>query len=522
MDKDDKGVKPEKFTKDRANVQGEIQRTGMAMAASETVFRYGNANAEFIKGYSGIDNETGQRMAKGLADIAKHKVNSDPTYAKQNIKQQAGYSAEVATTSRDNAQAIIDRSSTRTWRSDDLAEYGRNHSVVDRVQVLNGEIIAGTESQMKFVGNRDQLLDDIAKEHGKFARYRGVNLELPSEQFEGAKEHCLEKAKALRKQAQKVEELGKRDVARDLRTQADNYEQLSKNVRDSGLTTEQAIFYRKHPGLATAWDITRTSHGAGTEAAKFGAVIAGTISVLRHSCSFVQGEKDFQEIAVMVVTDTAKATAFSYATGFAGSALKGAMQQSTNNTVRTLSATNAPAMAVNICISLAGSVKRYVKGEISEAQLLIEVGEKGSGMLTGAMMAAVGQAVIPIPVVGAAIGGMIGYTMSSIFYQSALEAAQGAELSGKVLERMTAIQTAAREQLRLEQQELDAFLAVELPELRSATKDLQFVLDNEGLLGSGDFASAINNFANLLGKHLQFNNLHEFEDFMQGSNSLKL
>lgn len=65
----------------------ETVHAGIALSNIETVNRFGSANAEFIKGYSGIDNETGQQLAKGLADIAKYKVN--PEYEHQNIKQQA-------------------------------------------------------------------------------------------------------------------------------------------------------------------------------------------------------------------------------------------------------------------------------------------------------------------------------------------------------------------------------------------------------------------------------------------------
>ena len=180
----DDSVTPEENNKDEI-AQDRIRAT-VALSTSEVVSRFGSANAEYLKGYSGIDHETGQTFAKGLADIAKHKVNDNPKYAAQNIKQQAGYSAEVAATSRDNAESIIKGSKIRTSRSDDLPEYGKNHTVVDRVQLLDGEIIQGSQTQMKFVGNRDQLFADIAKENGDFARYRGVTLELPSEQFIGA------------------------------------------------------------------------------------------------------------------------------------------------------------------------------------------------------------------------------------------------------------------------------------------------------------------------------------------------
>ncbi|KWT68280.1 hypothetical protein [Comamonas testosteroni] len=502
--------------------QREMERVGVSMAGSETVSRYGSANAEFVKGYTGLDNETGQKMAKGLSEVSKHKLNSDPAEAAKNIKQQAGFSAEIASTSRDNAKAIIERSEQRTWRSDDLPEYGRNHNVVDRVQVLNGEIVEGSQSQMKFVGDRNQLFERIAKEDGKFARYRGVKLELPSEQFEGAGEYCQKQASELREQALKVESAGKPQVAAELRAKADNYEQLAENVRDSGLTTDEAIFYRKHPELATALDIARTSHGAGVEAAKYGAAVGACISTLRNIFECAQGKKDIKDVMVSVASDTGKAATLGYATGFAGSAIKGTLQQSSSGTLRALSATNAPALAVSICLSLGSSVKRYVTGEITEADLLIEVGEKGSGMLSGGMMAALGQIAIPIPVVGAAIGGMIGYAMSSLFYQSALDAARGAELSAQMLKRTQAIEKAARDRLASEQAQLDAFFAKELPELHSRTQALGMLLSSNTNVSADDMSAAINDFAVLLGQKLQFQNMQEFEEFMLSSDTLKL
>lgn len=497
-------------------------QAGTALSASETVNRYGSATAEFIKGYRGRDNETGQVFAKGLAGIAGHKVNADPAEAAKNIKQQAGYSAEVAATSRDNAEAIINRSEVRTWRSDDLPEYGKNHNVVDRVQLLDGQIINGSQTQMKFVGDRDQLFERIAREDGKFSRYRGVKLELPSEQYEGAASHCREKAQALREQASQVEKHGKPEVADKLRREASNYDQLAENVSDSGLTTEQAIFYREHPELATTLDIARTSHQAGVEAAGYGAVIGGSISILQNLFAVAQGSKSIGDATQEVALDTAKAGALGYGTAFAGAALKGTLQQSGNQTLRTLAGTNAPALAVNICLSLGSSIKRYATGEISESQLLTEVGEKGAGMLSSGMMAALGQLAIPIPFVGAAIGGMIGYTLSSLFYQHALAAARGVEASRQQLLRSQAIQGAARDRIALEQTSLEAFVQREIPQLRQETGQLLAILETTATTNADQLAVGINQFATLLGTHLQFQSMGEFDDFMSSDRPLTL
>ena len=504
----------------KAEIKRNMAQTSAALSTSETVGRFGSANAEYIKGYTGIDNETGQKFAKGLAGIARHKVH--PDYVDANLKQQAGYSAEVAATSRDNAEAIIARSEVRTARSDDLPHYGRNHNVVDRVQILDGQIIEGSQTQMKFVGNPKQLLKDIAQEDGKFARYRGTRIELPSEQYKDAAQHCRDQAQQLRINAQHAELHGKPDAAAKLRSEADNYEQLASNVRDSGMTTEQALFYREHPEIATAFDIAHTSHRAGVEGAQHGAVIGSCISLLQNLLATAQGKQDLRGAAQAVAVDTAKAGAIGYGTAFAGSAIKASMQQSGSQALRTLSSTNAPALAVNICLSLGSSVKRYVTGEITESQLLVEVGEKGAGMLSGGMMAALGQLAIPVPFVGAAVGGLIGYSLSSLFYQSALDAARGVEVSQELLARTQAIETSARARITEERAALDEFFAREIPELRQEIQHLLAAMDAPTNGQPDALIAAIDQYGTLLGKRLPFQSMAEFDDFMLSDQPLRL
>jgi len=269
-------------------------------------------------------------------------------------------------------------------------------------------------------------------------------------------------------------------------------------------------------------DIGRTAHRAGLEGAKFGAVIGGSIAILQNCLALAQGEKDASEVLQDVATTTAMAGALGYGTAFVGSAIKGGMQQSGNQFVRQLATTSAPTLALTVCLSLGSSVKRFVTGEIDETQLLVEVGEKGAGMLSSGMMAAVGQLAIPVPFVGAAIGGMIGYTLSSLFYQSALDAAHGAKLSRQQLARVQAIETAARDRIAAEQAQLDAFVACEIPQLRQETQDLLVVLNSASNHDADALANSINHYATLLGKNLQFRNLAEFDDFMNSDTPLTL
>ena len=494
---------------------------GVVFATTETVQRGGSANAEFIKGYTGRDNETGKVFAKSLEGISKYKVN--PDWSENNIKQQAGFSAEVAATSRDNASDIMSGSKERTSRSDDLEQYVSNHPVVDRVKILSGKVIDGTETQMKFVGDRDQLFERIAKEDGKFARYRGGKIELPSEQVEGAKEYCLEKAQKLRNNGITAENSGRpAEVVAKLRKEADNYEQLSNDIRDAGLTTEDAIFYRNHPKIATLLDIGRTSHQAGTEGAKIGATVAAVVSIFQNAFAVAQDKKSLGGAAEDVARSTVKAAALGYGTAFTGSFIKGTMQQSTYSTARQLAKTSVPVIALNVCLSLGKCITRYVQGDINETELLEQVGEQGANMLSSSMMAALGQVAIPIPVVGAAIGGMIGYTLSSMFYQSALEVGRQSDAAQENLLRIKEIEAAARALIAVEREALAAFMRKELPALETETQQLISMLESPQTNQMDDFANAINRYATLLGKELEFKTIQEFNAFMAESQPLCL
>ncbi|MHA6197367.1 hypothetical protein ACX3YG_23705 [Pseudomonas wadenswilerensis] len=497
----------EAIARDRAN-------TATALSASETVSRYGSANAEFVKAYTGVDNEYGVTLSKGLKGISQENTG---------VKHRAGWAAEVSSTSRENAEAIINKSSERSIRSDDLKHYGietdgKYREAVDRVRVKDGEIVY--EAQTKVEANGNRVANQVSHEDHKYSKYFGKKLELPTEQVEEAKTYCRTRAQNLRTRADKLDSEGKPEVAAKFRERAERFDKLAdEDIVDLGLDTIQAVAYAERPLRETLKDIARTSHRAGIEGAKYGALIGGSISLLTNAFKVAQDTKELGEAAQDVVLDTAKAAALGYGTAFVGSALKGAMQQSSSQTLRTLAGTSAPALVVNICLSLTGSIHSYIKGEISEAQLLEELGEKGTGMLSSSMMAVLGQVAVPIPFVGAAIGGMIGYTLSSSFYQCAFEAARDVELSRRQLERAQMIQAAARERIAEEQARLDEFTRREIPQLRNETAQL-FVAVNGA--DSDAFAAAINQYATLLGKQLEFASQSEFDAFMDSDAPLVL
>ncbi len=475
--------------------------------------RYGNAGAEFLKGLRGIDAETGFQYDRSLMDIAGYKLN--PQYLDRNIKQQAGFSAEIASCSKSNAQNIIDGKKTRAYRSEDVAGYGKNHNVIDILEITDGTVVS---SQMKFVTDPDDLLKKIAKGEGggknDYSRYlQADKLDVPTEQVEVMIDICQKEAKNLSEQAKLARTRGDSVLAERLQKQADNYKELEGKISDSGLTTEEAIRYRLNPKWETTKDIASVSHQAGIQGAKFGAVIGGSISIITNSISVYSGDKEFGEAVIDTASETLVAAGVGYATAFSGTAIKTYMQQSSSVVTRQLSKTGLPGMVVSTCLSMGKSITRYAQGEIDESELLVDVGDVTAGMISGSMFTVLGQIAIPIPVLGGLIGGMVGYALTNTFYQGFVGALKNAKLSA---ERRAIIEMqceAAKAVAKAYEIRINQFFDRKLIELDIESKALFAILDNPNI-SADEFCQGINKFAEVLGKKLNINSMAELDNVM--------
>lgn len=415
-----------------------IKNSSISGAQYENVQRHGAAVKEHISAYSGKDNEAGTRV-KGLKDISESKVN--PEYKDNNIKQQAGYSAEVKTVARENAEkAVNGTQSKRTTRTDDMTKQsdGRGHTVGGKNEQLydiaevdkNGAYIEGSARQLKYVGGDPKTCTNklLIK---KFDKYRDadVPIEVPSDFYDDVQKELSERSEKLKNNIANAEKRGDTELAQRQREKLDKIEKTKNSLRKGKLTNKEAIEARVHPALSTAKDIHKLSHRAGVEGAKIGAAVGGGISAIQNTVAVIKGDKDVSEALIVVVGDTSKATAFSYATGYIGSALKGAMQNAPSKYLQALSKTNLPAVIVGTALDVGKTLTKFAAGEIDGTQCLEELGEKGSGMLAASMGAAVGQTLIPIPIVGGLVGGMVGYTLSSMYYNSLLSALKNAKIA---------------------------------------------------------------------------------------------
>ena len=498
-------------------------------ASTETVQRYGSAIKEHFVAYSGIDNESGEQLKKGLKQISEAKIN--PEYIKQNLKQQAGFSAENKYAARENARNIISKSAERIHNTDIKGSGSYNELVDHIVTDENGIVIS--EEQMKFIGNNPkELVNKLASK--KFQKYFDANakITIPKDYYEGVEidgkqvSVFTEIDKSLEnyhKQLEKVKANGNLEVAKKIEEKIAKYEKIRASLKNSKITNAEAMEARLHPVLSTAKDIGKISLKAGGVQAAWGAGIGGGISLIKNYVSLVKGEKTVDEVAFSVGCDTVKAGALSFATGFTGSAIKGAMQNAKNEVLRDLSKTNIAATIVTTTVETGKTLKKFMCNEISGLECLEELGEKGTGQVSSVIFAIAGQELIPIPVVGGIIGSMVGYTLTTAFYKEILGTLKDAKLTHDErirIEKESAEVISLMRQYRKEMNNLiNRYLFDYTATFNNAFNQMYKAIKLNDIDG---FISGANEITKKVNGKVHFKNFNEFDSFMGSLAPFKL
>ncbi len=156
--------------------------------------------------------------------------------------------------------------------------------------------------------------------------------------------------------------------------------------------------------------------------------------------------KDPKKALKCTATETLKGGAYSYGVASVGSLLGSVMQNNANQVIQSLGKSSLPAMIVGTAVANVTIFTRYFSGKIDETELCKQLGRTNTSLLSGGAMAFAGQALIPIPVVGALIGGFVGITMSKTFYDISLKTLKEAK---KAHQDRIEIEKECRESIRL-------------------------------------------------------------------------
>ncbi len=207
---------------------------------------------------------------------------------------------------------------------------------------------------------------------------------------------------------------------------------IKTNTRPASITKKEAIEARLNPKLSAAKDVTRVSHQAGMNAMQTGALIGGGVSLVTNVYECVVNGKDpkkaIKHTAIAAIA-AIKGGALSYGSAFASSSLGGLMQSNANKIIQSLGKGSVPTMIVGAVVANCKAFIDYVRGKINESELLKQLVKANATLINSGAMAVVGQALIPIPVVGALIGSFVGATLSETCFNALLKAREEAKLA---------------------------------------------------------------------------------------------
>ncbi|MGN8458820.1 hypothetical protein ACR9LQ_00630 [Helicobacter pylori] len=514
--------------KDREKKQqySNITDTTIMGSTAEESALYASANREHFSAWDRLE------------EISKRKIN--PNYINQNINQQAGYSAEIKEQAHVNAHNILAKKGERVWQYDDLssgqkaqvkklfpnyATPSKNHELVDYISVdEKGNVIPGTLTQSKFVGrNGAECFEKfLSKDYEKYLK-NGMKMEIPKDFFGDFQKEANIKIKSLESRIAKQKGLGDFQKAAHLEEKLQKYKTIKAHTRPASTTKAEAIEARLNPNLSTAKDVANLSHQAGMNAAGFGALIGGFGSLVTNIYECVANGKDPIKAFEYTTIATLKGGAYSYGVVFSSSLLGGLMQSSANKIIQSLGKGSVPAMIVGAGVANCKVFIDYFRGKIDETELLKQLGKANATLISSGAMAVAGQALIPIPVVGALIGGFVGATLSETFFNAFLKAREEAKL---VCQRRIEIEKECREIIKLLKAYQNQFKEVFERYFHETTKFFNQSFDElERVLyaGDADLAIAVNNKPReWLGQKALSNNKQELWELITSNKNIRM
>lgn len=516
------------FKKKRKNEQKNIADQISLGVNVGNLDRHSDAGREFVKAFSGYDGTTGQNLQKSLSGIAS---------GKPNMAGQRGYAAEVQDVAKRNAEEILKGSDIRYSRVDDLPGHAVNETPFDIMAVdPQGKEIISLGSQMKF--NQGDPADVVDTLVGKKFRekYPHAQYSVPADRYDAIKQVMADKASSLEEQLEKARENGKVELANTLEERLNYVKDAEKKLVKSKLTLEEAELAVLDPKGVTTKEILQLGHDAGSKYAKSAAMIKGSMTFARCLNKVVNGEMTAEEAAAEISVETAKGAIVGYATGQANTALSAVMRNSSKEALRKLGSSSAPAQIVTFTTSVFRIVNDRMEGRITDEECFHNIAKSGIGVIGTFKAGALGE------VAGKAIGKKIGGAFGA--FGGPVGAIVGSVVAGVVIDAtydyavntLKAPGIARQERIKIEQECEQLHIQLEL--YRENFRNTYIANTNElvGIFGDSlrDMAIALkmndadsfilgaNTITEALGGKTQFNNVDEFEAFLDSDEAFDL
>ena len=266
---------------------------------------------------------------------------------------------------------------------------------------------------------------------------------------------------------------------------------------------------------ASTKNMLKTGHEAGKYGAQNAGVTALTMSGIMNFVAVVEGKKSSDEAIADTIRDGGKAVVTGYAMGGGLTVVSHSLSNSSSKFIQALSKSNVPGRLITAVIVTGDTLKRYGNGEITTQECLIELGDKGLNLATMGYSMTVSQTLIPIPIVGGAIGALVGSVLTSTYYNNLINTLQTKELEHKERQHIIAECNKASKQTRVFREELEEYLKDYFKEYKDcfseALAEMKFayqVWDSDGIIAGA------NQITRKLGGQVHYETSEEFKNFL--------
>lgn len=264
-----------------------------------------------------------------------------------------------------------------------------------------------------------------------------------------------------------------------------------------------------------AKNAARVTHNAGKEVGMQAGAMTLATSGINNMVAVIKGEKEAGEALADTARDGGKAAVAGYFTAGGLEAVTQILTNSSSQFVRSLASANVPAKVITAVTLVGGTMKEYFTGEITTSECITKLGETGFNVAVTGQAMLIGQALIPIPIIGGAVGALVGSFLSSQLCGKVGETLRRKDLEHQERLRLQAEYKKAAEQARAFRQELESYLDNYFQDCRAcfdeALSEIYLAFQ------SGDAEGVVqgaNKLTRKLGGTVPFSNREEFGEYL--------
>lgn len=443
---------------------------GAGYAATQSAYQ---STQQAAAKYAKPDQYTGNRT---LYDSGKAKLNAKTKLFSGGAEVRDPYTGDVLVLTKKEAKALYGEDWTKHLAESDHVK------PLEKIYEDTKNNVWNTTDDIKNAANSEDNIRVASRKFNNPKRSR------TNEEYIGDEDY-------LNSKGVKVTEEGKKQAIRD------------------GEIAEQSI--NKQLKGSAFRNVVKTGHEAGKMGAQNAGISGLTISGIMNVVFVIKGEKSSDQAIADTVKDGGKAAVSGYAMGGGLTVVSHTLSGSSSKFLQGLAKSNVPGKVITAVAVTGDTLKKWGEGEITTQECLIELGDKGLNMATMGYSMAVGQTLIPIPIVGGAVGALVGSMLTSTYYHNLINTLKMREMEHRERQRIIAECHAAAEQTKAFREELEAYLNNYLNDYRDcfdmAMSSMKFsyqVGDADGVIAGA------NDITRKLGGQVKYETVEEFKSFL--------